>query len=895
MPEPTGGSVEEQTDLLPIDDGVSAQTAAASSQFYSVPLMVPNSANDISRIVDGSGIEGAAGVQSPAAGLNGSVSEDGESREADVEGILGRSAGVAVDAVVDDGAGGSSGTPEIDDAETGNPPAVFEHDSSSSSTSARSAGANQGEDAVHADSQLDSPDLDESAGIIRKHGVCCKHGEHGALLPECHVLRHSHLCKHTYKLHGLNLLALPCWWLHFRHFPNQIYHLSDFRILRSACESLIPKGLALMTIQASSKEFQPTFCGGKSSCIHGGKALMLYASLGLLALGSGGLKGALPALGGEQFDHKDPKEAKALARFFNWLLLSTTLGAAVGVTGIVYLSTEKHKWYWGFFISTVATFIGFIILALGKPFYHLRQPTIANSPFMRIAQVIALAIENRRLALPDKPDELYEIGEAEKGCMEERISHTNQFRFLDKATIVPKDSDVTLSPWTVCTVTQVEEVKILTRMLPILCSTIIMNTCLAQLQTFSIQQGNIMDRKLGKLEVPAASIPIIPLVFMSILIPIYELFFVPFARKITHHPSGITQLQRVGVGLVLSAISMAIAGIVEVKRRDQAHKGMAISLFWLSFQFGIFGIADMFTLVGLMEFFYKEAPIGMRSLSTSFTWLSLSFGYFLSTVFVNIINSITERISSSGQGWIHGLDLNQSNLNLFYWFLAILSCLNFVNYLYWASWYKYKTEEPDHTEAKAEAKQLSTGPLAAEEENTLDGGVTQTHEAPFSVQTEDSKQQLIQEPDHSEAKAKDLSTGPLLAEEENTLDGGVTQTHEAPSSVQTEDSKQQLRQEPDHPEAKAKDLSTGQPLTDEENTLDGGVTQTHEAPSSVQTEESKQQLIKELDHPEAKGKDLSTEPILAEEENTLDGEVTQTHEAPSSVQTEESKQQLTSC
>ncbi|KAK8989319.1 hypothetical protein V6N11_063751 [Hibiscus sabdariffa] len=186
MPEPAGGPVEEQTDLLPIDDGVSAQThvifdekvfpvtvlgtsshnAAASSQFHLVPLMVPNSANDINRIVDGSGIEGAAGVQSPAAGLNSSVSEDDESREADVEGILGRS-GVAVDAVVDDGAGDSSGTPEIDDAETDNPPAVFEHDSSSSSTSARSAGANQGKDAVHADSQLDSHDLAERPRFMR--------------------------------------------------------------------------------------------------------------------------------------------------------------------------------------------------------------------------------------------------------------------------------------------------------------------------------------------------------------------------------------------------------------------------------------------------------------------------------------------------------------------------------------------------------------------------------------------------------------------------------------------------------------------------------------------------------------------------------------------------------
>lgn len=276
-------------------------------------------------------------------------------------------------------------------------------------------------------------------------------------------------------------------------------------------------------------------------------------------------------------------------------------------------------------------------------------------------------------------------------------------------------------------------------MLPILGSTIIMNTCMAQLQTFSVTQGNFnMDRHLGKLEVPASSIPVIPLVFMSILIPIYEFLFVPFARKITHHPSGITQLQRVGVGLVLSAISMAIAGIVEVKRRNQANKDMTkpISLFWLSFQYGIFGIADMFTLVGLLEFFYKEAPACMRSLSTSFTWLSLSFGYFLSAVFVNIINSVTKRISPSRQGWLHGLDLNQNNLNLFYWFLSILSCINFVNYLYWASWYKYKTESPDPHD---KAKDLIPGRLLHKEESILDGGATETNQAPSSVQTEDAK------------------------------------------------------------------------------------------------------------------------------------------------------------
>ncbi|XP_019238530.1 PREDICTED: uncharacterized protein LOC109218606 [Nicotiana attenuata] len=106
--------------------------------------------------------------------------------------------------------------------------------------------------------------------------------------------------------------------------------------------------------------------------------------------------------------------------------------------------------------------------------------------------------------------------------------------------------------------------------------------------------------------------------------------------------------------------------------------------------------------VGMLEFFYKEAPAGMRSLSISFTWISLSFGYYLSSVFVDIINSMTKRFSQRKKGWLAGQDLDQNNLQLFYWFLAILSCLNFINYLYWASWYKYKSDGKLDTKPKSE-------------------------------------------------------------------------------------------------------------------------------------------------------------------------------------------------
>ncbi|XP_028108518.1 protein NRT1/ PTR FAMILY 8.2-like [Camellia sinensis] len=322
------------------------------------------------------------------------------------------------------------------------------------------------------------------------------------------------------------------------------------------------QAVTMITIQAFSKKLHPDACG-KATCVSGGEALMFYGSLYLLALAAGGVRGSLTPLGGDQFDPKDKKGAKGLATYFNWYVLSTTLGAIVGVTVVVWVSMNKG-WSWGFLIGTITSSLGFIALALGKPFYIIRP--LGTSPITRVAQVIVVAIRNRRLTLPENSEELYEINDKERDLAEEKVSHTAQFRSLDKAAILLDGMNP--NPWRVCTVTQVEEVKILTRMLPILASTIIMNTCMSQLQTFSVIQGLYMYPYLGSFKFPTASIPVIPLIFMSLLIPVYEFLVVPFARKITGHPAGITQLQRVGVGLVLSIISMSVAGIIEVKRRD---------------------------------------------------------------------------------------------------------------------------------------------------------------------------------------------------------------------------------------------------------------------------------------------------------------------------------------
>ncbi|KAK6939550.1 Proton-dependent oligopeptide transporter family [Dillenia turbinata] len=465
-------------------------------------------------------------------------------------------------------------------------------------------------------------------------------------------------------------------------------------------------GYALLAIQAHFDVLRPFPCievppSKMNQCVQAssGQVAILFTGLYLVAFGTSGVKAGLPSLGADQFDQRNPKEATFLASFFNWFLFSLTIGAIIGVTFIVWISTNQG-WDWAFGVSTLAILFAVLFLCMGKSVYRIHIPQ--GSPLVRIFQVFVAAYKNRKLPTPEMGDQLYEISDKEAEVHTEILQRTDQFRFLDKAAI-NESATVNPGPWRLCTVTQVEETKILLRMLPIILSTVFMNTCLAQLQTFSIQQSVTLDTHLLGFKVPGPSLPVIPLVFMSVLIPVYEHIFVPLARKFTGIPTGIRHLQRIGVGLVLSAISMGVAGIMETRRKSIAieHKmvdsatPLPMSVFWLSFQYVIFGAADLFTLVGLLEFFYEESSAGMKTLGTSISWCSLAFGYFMSTVIVNIVNKV------SG-GWLASNNLNRDKLNYFYWLLALLSMLNFGLYLVCSHWYKYKKVEGKHEGSKDE-------------------------------------------------------------------------------------------------------------------------------------------------------------------------------------------------
>jgi len=268
---------------------------------------------------------------------------------------------------------------------------------------------------------------------------------------------------------------------------------------------------------------------------------------------------------------------------------------------------------------------------------------------------------------------------------------------LDKAAVETESDRIKdlPNPWKLCTVTQVEELKSVVRLLPVWASLIAFATVYSQMGTMFVLQGNTMDQHIGpKFKIPSASLSLFNPLSVIFWAPVYDRLIVPFARKFTGHEHGFTQLQRIGIGLVISIISMIVAGILEAIRLDIVRKNnyydletIPMSIFWQVPQYLLIGAAEVFTNIGQMEFFYGQAPDAMRSLCAAISLKNNALGDYGSTLLVTIVTKVTTRNGSLG--WIPD-NMNRGHLDYFYWLLTILSLINFIVYLLIAKRYTYK-------------------------------------------------------------------------------------------------------------------------------------------------------------------------------------------------------------
>ncbi|KAG6577622.1 Protein NRT1/ PTR FAMILY 6.3, partial [Cucurbita argyrosperma subsp. sororia] len=400
-------------------------------------------------------------------------------------------------------------------------------------------------------------------------------------------------------------------------------------------------GVTILTISTIIPSLRPPRCTADAHCAPATdfQLTILYLALYTTALGTGGLKSSVSGFGSDQFDESNKEERSQMTNFFNWFFFFISLGSLAAVTVLVYIQDNVGR-QWGYGICASAIVAGLVVFVSGTKKYRFKK--LVGSPLTQIATVFVAAWRKRRIELPSDSSFLFDIdefgGEGHGKMKKQKLPRSKQFRFLDKAAIreSEKGADITLmNKWYISTLTDVEEVKMVIRMLPIWATSIMFWTIYAQMSTFSVSQASTMDRRIGKaFEIPAASL---------------TAFF---------------------VGLVLSILAMVAAALAELKRLKVASSHDLIN--------------DKTAVVPLSVFW--ECPKGMKTMSTGLFLSTLSLGCFFSSFLVTIVHKIT-----GGKPWLAD-NLNQGKLYNFYWLLAILSGLNFGVYLVCAKWYVYKDQ-----------------------------------------------------------------------------------------------------------------------------------------------------------------------------------------------------------
>ena len=125
------------------------------------------------------------------------------------------------------------------------------------------------------------------------------------------------------------------------------------------------------------------------------------------------------------------------------------------------------------------------------------------------------------------------------------------------------------------------------------------------MNTSIIYQGKYMDIYLGKrFYIPVASISVFENLGVLILAPIADKVLYPLLAKCGIHPS---QLQRIGVGMLIATASMLCAGGIEFsrvdhcciwqKRGDNDTRVADFSIFYQIPQYTLIGLSEVFASI----------------------------------------------------------------------------------------------------------------------------------------------------------------------------------------------------------------------------------------------------------------------------------------------------------
>ncbi|KAM7280565.1 hypothetical protein ACFE04_007699 [Oxalis oulophora] len=442
-------------------------------------------------------------------------------------------------------------------------------------------------------------------------------------------------------------------------------------------------GIILLALTAMLDPLRPLpckygekFCDSPSTL----QLTILYSGIALAAIGPGGTRYTIAAMGGNQFEN-----TKDQGIFFNWFVVILYGSSILGATVIVYIE-DSVSWALGFGLCVVFSIIGSAIFLLGNRYYRHVNPQ--GSPFTGLACVIIAAFRKRKVSVsPDGDNYFY----GRNGIPEMVTSEpSNSLRFLNRAALITEaDTEFdysTSKPWSLCTVQQVENLKILMRNFPIVLSGVFLYVPIAFLRSLTVVQALTLDRHLGHdFKIPAGSLIVFNLASTAISITFVDRLLYPMWQNIIGQAP--TPFQRIGFGHIFNITSAIVAALVESKRlklQYLAGPTVPMTVLFLVPQMVLIGFGEAFHYPGQVTLYYQEFPKSLRNTATAMVSMIMGIAYYLSTALVDLVQRVTN--------WLPD-NTNSGRLDNVYWILVGLGTLNFFYFLVCARSYKYQNQD----------------------------------------------------------------------------------------------------------------------------------------------------------------------------------------------------------
>ncbi|KAL5728912.1 hypothetical protein ACHQM5_001937 [Ranunculus cassubicifolius] len=450
-------------------------------------------------------------------------------------------------------------------------------------------------------------------------------------------------------------------------------------------------GMTLLWLTAMVPQARPSACNPSSSECQSStfsQQAFLLSSLGLISLGGGCIKPCSMAFGADQFMNRgnSGKNDRLVQSYFNWYYAFGSISSVIALTVIVYIQ-DHLGWKVGFGVPAILMLLSTLFFMVGSPLYVKMKAH--NSLLTGLAQVPVAAFRNRHLVIPpDNSDGLYCQGRDSNF-----IVPSDKLSFLNKACIVKhpeedfNDDDSVAKPWDLCTIDQVETIKALIYVIPIWSTGIIIYTVINQ-TSITVVQATTMDRHVTVyFQIPAGSFALFVPLSVAIWMAVYDRVVIPLIAKCTGRSSGLSTTSRIGIGIFVACLAMAVASAVESFRRkiaieeglmDDPLSVVRMSAMWLIPQYCLSGIAVGVNGVGQMEYYYSHLPKSISSIAMAIYTLGTACSGLVGSLITTVVNDVTK--SRGEVSWLSA-NPNEGHYDYYYGLLSILCLLNFVYFL----------------------------------------------------------------------------------------------------------------------------------------------------------------------------------------------------------------------